>query len=335
MKLFCDDQLHSFLSIVSDDLCMAAFLQLTVCLSLLICTLQLQPSRSDQADSHLLLPTLEAHLKDLFNDPSFKTRDQSMKFIAPKARSQNCTRACSFQMSFDDLYRRPANCSARTLAFQCVAQVALLYHTRQILVVFRTVGQEEDEPGYILYALQQFFYAFNFNYTGLALTFTCFYGDDCDWTYIGSVISKFINLNIEPLNRAFQALLYNPSSLSTPIQCFTQNGANNCSIDRCIASVNEDTLSYNRSCGLSTNSNIGIDIRRRRIYPVPPVGNTNTHGFICNRNLCNDPSTTDSLRQIIRNYSEATELPKPSMGMPLLIRWDAFLMTSLLFFLFM
>ena len=274
-------------------------------------------------------------IESLFDGVYSNSEHESAKTISSKSNLLNCTRACSFSLGFNDTFRQPANCSQRVSSFKCLAQVTILYYTQQIRVFFRTTGSEAVENGYQLYAIQQFLYIFNDNYAGTLISFVCFFADDCDWKYIQLVVKQFVPLDIDSLYYAFQALLYDPTPATTGIQCLNQNTVTNCSLGRCLATVDENQALSNTTCAVSSDPTIGLDIRRRRIFPVPPIGNPDTHTFICNRPLCNDDLTRNAVKRVMDAYITATKVPTPpSRGSPKAMVSYLFLIISLLVIVF-
>ncbi len=235
----------------------------------------------------------------------------TLQLNVAKAVRRNCTAQCSFQMSFDDQLQRPLNCSQRTISSTCIARVTILYHTRQIFVYFRTTGSEYNENEFTLYAIQQISYIFQSNYSSYIIIFACFFDDDCDWIYIRDVINRFIKMNHTLIFNELKSLLYDSSNAPVS-QCYTQNHIINCNNGICSSIVSEDNLFINRSCVYPSDFNVGIDIRRYRIFPEVSQENQDDVFYLCNQNLCNNPTTEYSVQSIIESYASLLDIPEPS-----------------------
>ena len=237
-----------------------------------------------------------------------KLPGKSVTSNTARITTRNCTKACSFQTSFGSPMQRPTNCTERVTSSQCVVQIILLYDTRTVLVIFRTVGTEVGEFGYILYGFHDVLHFFNTNTTAVVMGFICFVGDDCDWAYTTKIVSQYTATNFAQVFSALRPLVFEASN-TTVSQCFSQGNPINCTNGRCIASVDEDSSTFNRSCSSSAGSSASFDVRRRRIFPTPVIGNTNAFSYLCNRNLCNDPNNTNAVKNIIQSYASFFDIP--------------------------
>jgi hypothetical protein len=110
-----------------------------------------------------------------------------------------------------------------------------------------------------------------------------------------------------------KSLLYENSNKSVS-KCYSQNEIIDCNDGICSSIVLETRSSefINRSCVYSTNSNIGIDIRRYQGFPELSENDRNYDFYLCNRNLCNNPTTEYSVQSIIQSYSSLLDIPEPS-----------------------
>lgn len=223
----------------------------------------------------------------------------------------NCTAQCSFQMSFDDELQRPSNCLQQTTSDRCVAQVTILYHIRQISVNFRTTDLESNENDFTLYAIQQVSHIFNSNYTSYTIIFVCFFGDDCDWLYIHDIINRFINIDYTFIFNEFKYLLYDSSNKGVS-QCYSQNKMIDCNNGICSSLISQDNSHVNRSCIYLSDFNVGIDIRRYRIFSDLSEENQNYVSYVCNQNFCNNPTIENSIQSKIESYTSLFDILQPS-----------------------
>jgi hypothetical protein len=274
-----------------------------------LCSLRILHANADglqHRDAHSLVST--KHLDNLFNEGIAKLQGKSNNVNTAKDAARNCTKACSFQMSFDSPMQRPINCTERVLGNQCIVHIYFLYDVRTILVYFRTVGTESSEVGYTLYTYYQLLHTFNTNASSLAMACVCFVGDDCDWAYATNMINRYTKTNFYRVFNELRPLLLETSNTAVS-QCYSQNSTMNCTNGRCFASVNEDSLEANRSCSISTGTGSAVEIRRRRIFPTPPLGELSVFAYICNRNMCNDPNSTNAVKDIIQSYASYFYIP--------------------------
>lgn len=223
----------------------------------------------------------------------------------------NCTAQCSFQMSFDDELQRPSKCLQRITSDRCVARVAIFYHIRQISVYFRTTGSESNEEDFTLYATQQVSHIFNSNHTSYMIIFACFSGDDCDWIYTRGVINRFTKINYTFIFHNFKLLLYNNSNKGVS-QCYKQNKIIDCNHGVCSSLVSQENPHVNRSCVYLSDFNVGIDIRRYRIFSELAVESQNYISYLCNQNICNNPTTETAIKSMIQKHSSLFEILEPS-----------------------
>jgi hypothetical protein len=238
-----------------------------------------------------------------------------------RAIRRNCTAKCTIQMSFDDQFQRSSNCSQRTISDTCVARVTILYNTRQIFVHFRTTGSEYNENDFTLYATQQVSYIFKSNYISYTIVFVCYFDDDCDWTYSHDIINRFTKTNYALVFNKLKSLLYD-SSTTAVSQCYSQNNMINCNHGVCSSIISEGNSHINRSCIYPSDFYLGIDIRRYRIFPLKFEENQNYIFYLCNQNLCNNPTSENSIQSIIRSYTFLFDIPEPSKTVAV-IRNDA------------
>lgn len=224
---------------------------------------------------------------------------------------RNCIAQCSFQMSFDDQLERPLNCSEQILSYTCVVRITILYNTRTIFVYFRTTGFEHNENELSLYTIQQVSHIFQRNHSSYVIIFACIFVDNCDWIYTRDIINRFTRVNYTLMFIELKFLLYDNSNTSV-LQCYSQNNIIDCDNGICSSIISESKEFINRSCIYSSNSNIGIDIRRYRGFPALSDDDQNYNLYLCNRNLCNNPTTEYSVRSIIQLYSSLLDIPEPS-----------------------
>ncbi len=235
----------------------------------------------------------------------------SLESNVAKAVRLNCTAQCSFQMSFDDQFQRPSDCSQRIISDRCVARVTILYNTRQIFFYFRTFGLESNGNGFTLYAVQQVSHIFKSNYSSYIIIFACFFADDCDWIYIQDIINRFTKIDYALVFNELKSSLYDHSNVPVA-ECYSQNKIINCNNGLCSSIVFEDNLLINRSCVYRSDFSGGIDIRRYRVFSELSEDNQNYISYQCNQNLCNDPTTEKSVESIIRSYTSILDILQPS-----------------------
>lgn len=281
--------------------------------------LHANPDGSQQHDNQS--PFSNVHLDNLLHEEIAKFQDKSASVNTAKETTRNCTSACSFEMSFDSLMQRPINCSARVLAPQCLGQIYFLYDTRTVIVRFLTVGTESSEVGYILYTYYQFTHVFNTNVSVMGMVFVCFVGDDCDWAYATNIFNRYTTTNFPRVFNELRPFMLETSN-TTVSQCYSQNIPTNCTNGQCFASVNEDSLEANRSCTTTTSILPTFQMRRRRIFPVPPLGELSAFAYLCNRNMCNDPNNTNAAKDILHAYASYFDIPPLSESASLFMQHE-------------
>jgi hypothetical protein len=215
-------------------------------------------------------------------------------------------------MNFDDQFELPLNCSQQVLSYTCVARVTILYNTRQVFVYFRTTGLEENPGELTLYTIQQVSHIFQRNYSSYVILFACIFADNCDWIYTRDIINRFTRINYKHMFNQLKSLLYENSN-QTVSKCYSQNDIIDCYDGICSSIVFETNKEFvNRSCMSSSNSNIGIDIRRYQTFPELSNDDRNYDFYLCNTNLCNNPTTEYTVQSIIQSYSSILDIPEPS-----------------------
>ena len=268
--------------------------------------LHANPDGSQQHDIQSLVSNV--HLDNLFREELAKLQVKSANVNTAKDIARNCTKACDFEMSFDSPMQRPINCSDRIVANQCVGQIYFLYDTRTVIVRFLTVGAESSETGYILYTYYQFSHVFNTNVSVMGMVFVCFVGDDCDWAYATNIFNRYTTTNFPRVFNELRPLMLETSN-TTVSQCYSQNSPMSCTDGQCFASVNEDSSATNRSCITVSSILPTFQMRRRRIFPVPPLGELSAFAYLCNRDMCNDPDNTNAAKDILQAYASYFDIP--------------------------
>ena len=227
---------------------------------------------------------------------------------------RECTAQCSFQFDFGNSIERPKHCSQRILSYTCVTRIIILYSTHQIFVHFRTTGLEENENEIALYTVQQVSHIFQRNHSSYVILFGCFFADNCDWTYTSNIIDRFTRIDYTSMFNELKSLLYENSNTSVS-QCFSDNDIVDCNHGQCLSILFEGSLHINRSCHTSSDVNLGIDIRHYRGFPQTSDDDRNYHFYVCNRQLCNDPTTEHSVQAVIQSYSSIFDISQPSKTM--------------------
>ncbi|CAF1290062.1 unnamed protein product [Rotaria magnacalcarata] len=110
----------------------------------------------------------------------------------------------------------------------------------------------------------------------------------------------------------FSSSLILPSNCSQRIlsKCYASNNPVNCTNGTC-SSIRNESVSFRRTFHPNITLVSGIDI-----YRIDSFGNSLSDvqdGFslICNRDLCNSPSTEISIQQIIQNSSSVPDIVQP------------------------
>ncbi|CAF2081304.1 unnamed protein product [Rotaria magnacalcarata] len=135
-----------------------------------------------------------------------------------------------------------------------------------------------------------------------------FTDNECEWNYAREIINRFTNVDYQPLQNALTPLLYNSEGNSV-LQCYADIIPVNYSFGICVS--NEmDAVSLDRFCN-SYSPTSSIDIYRFRGFSSSSSMDGEAISFVCNRNLCNSPSTENEIKQIIGNYAHLLNIIPP------------------------
>ena len=278
-----------------------------------LCSSSVDPTDDHATQEKGFATSSHITLTELFNEATTTLRAKSAHSTTRNVVGHNCTSPCVAQLSFDDPFKRPSACSSRIISGQCVAQIEMNFNDRTISLLFKTNGNEYASDSFQMLAAQIVTYTFNTNQTIYAITFACFIGDDCDWNYLSVTVNRFLRSNFPSFFNVLRPLLYDASN---PVvsQCYVQNNPSACNNGACAAIVQDSgSARLNRSC-VTTPSNTEINVIRARLYPGPTDFDQSYSILVCNRNLCNDPTTEQTLRNISAANASLFEIPSPSNG---------------------
>lgn len=243
---------------------------------------------------------------DRLRSQMFETKNNmsSLRTTPNRAIRRTCFAQCIAFFSFSEPLDVASKCSRRVSAYECSVDIVISYDTSFYTIYFipqsEGVGLEAMGIDSIMGQEIAFRYASQNNKTH-SIIYYCRQEDECEWNYVQQTINKFKSTDFQPVYDALATSLYDSSGSSVD-RCYEQTSTVACSRGLCRSSYRGETF-QTRNCANFTDVPLGIEIESRQASPALATYDRDYFSYVCNRDLCNSPSTEAVVQSTILRYA--------------------------------